>query len=257
MLNELYLRNKILTIAGVLFFIASLCIGIYAIFNPLEVLGINSMIKPLKFSISTCVYSFTLAYLLFYVNNQKKVKQFSILAVTVMLYENSIIIIQAVRGKLSHFNQSELIDGILYAIMGIMIVWLTTATLVLTIRFITQKTYSIPQNFVLSIKIGLVLFVIFSFFGGYMSVINSHNIGGKMGGDALPLVNWSNRYGDLRVAHFFGIHALQIIPLFGYFIVKKNLDPVYGNKIIWFFSFLYFAFVCFTMVQAMSGIPLI
>ena len=48
-----------------------------------------------------------------------------------------------------------------------------------------------------------------------MSVINSHNIGGKIGETGLPLLNWSTLNGDLRVAHFFGIHSLQIIPILG------------------------------------------
>jgi hypothetical protein len=65
-----------------------------------------------------------MAYLLFYVNNQIRVKWYSILATVVMSYENGVITIQAFRGKLSHFNQTELLGGILYGIMGVLIVWL-------------------------------------------------------------------------------------------------------------------------------------
>ena len=77
-----------------------------------------------------------------------------------MLYENGVITIQAFRGKLSHFNQTEVIGGILYALMGVMIVWLTTtATLIISMGFILQKKYSINKTFALSIKIGLVFLV--------------------------------------------------------------------------------------------------
>ena len=121
------------------------------------------MYKPIKFTLSTWIYSWTLAYLLFYVNNQQKVKWFSYLSVFVMVFENSVIIVQAFKGNLSHFNQTDLVGGILYAFMGLLIVWLTTSTLIITIRFIAQKTYSISPAFALSIKIGLIQFVIFRY----------------------------------------------------------------------------------------------
>ena len=240
---------------GMGFLVITILLSFYAAFNPIQVLGINSMLKPIKFCISTWAYAWTMAYLLFNVNNQIKVKWYSVLAVFVMVYENGVIIIQAFRGKISHFNQSELIDGILYALMGVMIVWLTTATLIITLRFIFQKTYNISNAFALSIKIGLILFVIFSFFGGYMSAINSHNINGEMGKDGLPLVNWSTLFGDLRVGHFFGIHSLQLIPLFGYFVALKIKEESKAKTIIWLFSLLYFTFVSFTIYQALTGEP--
>jgi hypothetical protein len=254
--KEIYQRNRLLANMGTLFLVVSILLSIYAPFNTVQVLGINAMLKPIKFCISIWIYAWTMAYLLYYVDNQQKVRQFSILATVTMIYENAVIIVQAFRGKLSHFNQTEIVGGILYALMGIMIFWLTTATLVLTIRFMRQKTYQINSALVLSIKIGLILFVFFSYFGGYMSAINSHNVGGKIGDAGLPLLNWSTLFGDLRVAHFFGIHSLQLIPLFGFWASKKYSE-VKAKQYIWGVAILYLSFVCFTMFQGLQGMPFV
>lgn len=252
-LRDIYVKNRLFTNLGTGFLVFSLLLIFYIPFNNQEVLGINSMIKPLKFALSTWLYAWSMAYLLAFLENQKKVKSYTYLAIAVMIYENAVISIQAFRGKLSHFNQTELVGGILYSTMGIMIVWLTTATLVITIRFISQKKYDISSAFALSIKLGLVFFVVFSFLGGYMSVINSHQVGGQIGEKGLPIVNWSILYGDVRVAHFFGIHSLQIIPLFGY-LVSKN-KPDLAKIWVWLFAIAYLGFISFTMIQALSGIP--
>ena len=257
LINAIFHRNKLLANAGLICLIVAILLGVYAFFNTVEVLGLNSMIKPIKFCLSSWIYLWALAYLLFYVNNQQKVKWFSYLSVFVMVFENSVIIGQAFQGNLSHFNQSNYTSGILYAFMGVFIVWLTTATLVLTIRFIFQKSYSISAPFALSIKIGLLLFVMFSFFGGYMSVLNTHNMGGKMGGPGLPFLNWSTLYGDLRVAHFFGIHSLQIIPFAGYFIAEKIKDESSAKNYVWLVAFIYFVFITYLAIQSLMGIPFI
>jgi hypothetical protein len=255
--QEIVKRNALLTKLGTFFLILAVVLCIYASVNTTEVLGINSMIKPMKFALSTCVYAWTMAYLLYYVKNQSRVRKYSILATLVMLFENTVISVQAFRGKLSHFNQTEIVGGILYAVMGILIVWLTIATLVLAIRFIRQKEYIINNTFALSIKIGLIMFVIFSFFGGYMSGINSHNVGGEIGAKGLPLLNWSTLFGDLRVAHFFGVHSLQLIPVLGYFVSQNIENQKKAKKRVWVFSVLYFLFLVFTMVQALVGKPFI
>jgi hypothetical protein len=171
-----------------------------------------------------------------------------------MIYEQFAITFQAFRGQLSHFNNSSILGGILYAFMGIFIVALTVQTSRISITFIRQKTYTILAPLVLSIQIGSIYFVIFSFFGGYISGVNGHAVGANDGGEGLPIINWSTTFGDLRVAHFFGIHALQIIPLFGYWVSGKY-ESVTAIKAIWVFSVIYLAYVCFTMIQALMGMP--
>lgn len=256
LINEIYRRNKLLAQVGTIHLGLALLLGIYSLFNEELIMGINSMIKPIKFALSIWIYAWTMALLLFYMNDKKKVKNLSILAVVTMVYEQFAITSQAFRGELSHFNNSSVYGGILYAFMGIFIVVLTFQTLRIAITFIRQKTYSIPSPLVLSIQIGLIFFVIFSFFGGYISGVNGHTVGAKDGGAGLPLINWSTTFGDLRVAHFFGIHALQIIPLFGYWVSGKYNSST-ATKAIWVFSIIYLIYVCFTMVQAMMGMPLI
>lgn len=256
-ISELYKRNKLLANLGTLFLALAILLAVYAPFNTVEVLGINSMIKPIKFALSIWIYAWSFAYLLFYFEEQKRVQKFSKFAAFVMIFEQAVITFQAFRGKLSHFNQTEVFGGILYALMGIFIVWLTVSTLFLSIRFIKQKSFSISKPFALSIQIGLIVFVIFSFFGGYMSAINTHTVGGEIGQKGLPLVNWSTFFGDLRIAHFFGVHALQVIPFAGFLISKYKSNEKSATRFIWLISILYFLFVSFTAYQALTGNPFI
>ncbi len=46
-----------------------------------------------------------------------------------------------------------------------------------------------------------------------MSAQDSHAVGAEGGG--VPLFGWNRLGGDLRIAHFMGIHAMQAIPILG------------------------------------------
>ncbi len=48
-------------------------------------------------------------------------------------------------------------------------------------------------------------------------------VGVEPGGPGLPVVNWSTMGGDLRVAHFLGIHAIQILPIAGWLIGQLDV----------------------------------
>ncbi len=248
------LKNKALFWLGAIHLFVGIVLIFYSFFNEMVVLGINSMIKPIKFALSIWIYSWTMALILNYVTDTRKVKIYSWVAAVCMIFEQIAITFQALRGELSHFNRANFFGMILFSLMGVFILTITLWTVHITYVFIKQKTYDLSPVMVLSIKIGLIYFITFSLFGGYVSSQQRHTVGAADGSRGLWFLNWSRLYGDLRVAHFFGIHALQIIPLFG-LLISSRYNTLKATKVIWVFSIVYLSFVSLTMFQALAGMP--
>jgi hypothetical protein len=74
-------------------------------------------------------------------------------------------------------------------------------------------------------------------------------------GARLPVLGWSMTDGDLRVAHFIGIHAGQVQPLVGAAIVALRLPA--SRSLVWTASGAWTAAFLLTLVQALRGVPLI
>ena len=247
-------KNKLLFWLGSVHLLIFIILLIYSFFNDDLVLGINSMYKPIKFALSIWIYSWTMALILNYVANSSKVKVYSLVAVICMSFEQVAITFQAFKGELSHFNRSNAFGIILFALMGVFILAITLWTAYITYIFIIQKSHELKPAIVLSIKIGLIFFVVFSLFGGYISSLQGHTVDAIDGGKGLWFINWSTHFGDLRVVHFFGIHSLQIIPLFA-LVISKYFDNSKSLVAVKVFSFAYLFFILLTLGQGLLGLP--
>lgn len=221
-------------------------------------MGVNTWVKPLKFSISIAIYIFTVGYLitLYPYSNRKKNIINNIVSWT-LLIEMIIIGYQASQGVQSHYNESNVLSALLFLAMGIMIA-INVLVMILfifdTVRLKLKTTKSIQW----AILLGWVILVVGSWVGGQMISQLSHNVGVVDGGAGLPLVNWSTVGGDLRIAHFFGLHGIQIIPLFALWVSKK-WETTNRNQIIavTIFGLSYASWIGFVFYQAKQGIPLI
>lgn len=253
MIRELFEKQRPLMMAGVVSFVCFVILAIVAPFDSTEILGINRWIKPMKFFVSIAIFVWTTAvYLYFLKDKQKSARFISWGMISVFTIEMLIITGQAARGMTSHFNTKTPLDGILFSIMGLAIVCNTLIAAYLLYLYF-KAGIDLPQSIVWGMRLGLILFLAASFEGGYMSAQIGHTVGAADGGAGLPLVNWSTRNGDLRVAHFVGMHAFQAVPLFAYAMEKNGIKSATVQTFV--FAAVYFAAFTFVFVQALLGKP--
>lgn len=243
-------RNAILYYLGWTCFMCALICGTLVAVTHIQVLGINAFIKPAKFFVSIAVFSWTMGWYTGYLQQRRAVRIYAWVIVSVMAIEMVVIVGQASQGKLSHFNVSSSLNGILFAIMGIAITTATLWTGYIGILFMRYKPVGLSATYVWAIRLGILIFVLFAFEGFMMASRLTHTVGAADGGPGWPVTNWSTRYGDLRVAHFFGMHALQLIPLFGYYVARRPFQVV-------LFSVLYLGFITFLLIEALAGKPVL
>jgi hypothetical protein len=246
---ELKRRNALLFWFGLFNLAVAIVCLILMPFEETQILGVNRWLKPFKFYSSVGIMVLTMGWLLYYLNSAKKIRVYSWLIFISMFFENGLIIAQAIRNTTSHFNTTSSINGIIFSLMGIFILIFTITILFICISFFRQKQFSIPEAYVWGIRLGLLFFLFFSLEGGMMLGLLKHTVGGPDGGVGLPVVNWSTEYGDLRIAHFIGIHSLQVLPLVGNYFAKTKTQTI-------FFSVVYFLLASALFLQAMKGIPL-
>lgn len=239
------------------FFLTLICV-IGLIVDDRMLMGVNVWLKPLKFTLSGGLYILTVGFLttLYPFSTKKKNILNNILSWT-LLFEILIIFFQAARGILSHYNQSNLIDGLLFAAMGILIgivVLLMVFFIIETIRL----RLNTPRSIQWAILLGWFIVLYGSWVGGQMIGQMAHNVGVADGGEGLPLLNWSTVGGDLRVAHFFGLHSLQIIPLFALVLHKKwKASSKTKSLVVILVGLFYASWIVYTFYQAKQGMPFI
>jgi hypothetical protein len=223
--------------------------------KPIEITGVNGWLKPLKFAVSIGIYYWTIAFLLQYVPGAPGVRLVSTGTFVLLAWEIVCIGGPAARGVRSHFNDTTAFDGLIFGSMGMAITAAILLAAWLTWLFFTEPV-KLPPAYLLGIRLGLILFVAASFEGFAMVARLSHSVGVPDGGPGLPLVNWSTRGGDLRIPHFLGMHALQILPMAGYFLADKLDEPLASRCVIALAALMILVTVG-VAVQALSGRPLI
>lgn len=224
--------------------------------------GISIWIKPLKFQFSVGLYLLTLAWFIGAlpdgVRRRRAVRILVSVALTASAFEIAYIALQAARGLPSHYYTTELFYQLMYTLMGIGAVSLTATSPALAVLLWYHRPQAWSTPFWLSVMSGLLLtFVLGAGAGAVLSSGNGHWIGGlRTDIGSVPVFGWSRTGGDLRVAHFLGIHAMQILPLIGLATERRAVGRQ-GAILVAAAALAYCAATAFVFVQALEGIPLI
>lgn len=180
-------------------------------------------LKPLKFQISMAVLCLTLALAIQSVSHTLQSSlwlRIPAWAVAITpVYELTFLAIQAARGKRSHFNADTMFDQIGGSLMAagasVLVGGAMVIGFVILVSLLARGTAAASEPVALALALGLI---IGGFLGGYTGSFIGMNggpfVGSFAAGDpALPLFGWSLSIGDLRISHFLGLHAMQVLPL--------------------------------------------
>lgn len=255
LLLESIRRNRVLAVLSLAHFALFLVLIPAALIDGAQVMGISRWIKPMKFALSISVFLMTMAWILSMVQGRRRaVGIVTAVIAFAMTAEMVLITMQAARGVRSHFNFETPFDRMVFDVMGGMILANTVAVAAILFLFLSRGG-SISAGVLSGIRLGLLIFIVASLVGGIIVQRGGHSIGVHDGGPGLPFVNWSTGGGDLRVAHFFGMHALQALPLLGWFLDRRNVS---GPKRWVQLAAAFFLIGTFALLaQALAGTPLL
>ena len=255
-LAELRRRDRLLFVVALAHVAALVGFLIAMPFDSRTVTGLNPWIKPIKFAASIAIYTATIGWLLPHLRDARRAKALIRRGVAIVMPTEMVCIgLQAARGTTSHFNVLSPLDAVVFGLMGLGVA-VNTVLLVLMLRLFLTHPGPIARPYLWGIRLGLLLIVVGSLEGALMILRGAHTVGAADGGPGLPLVDWSTRAGDLRIAHALGLHALQAFPLFGW-AVSTRVGARVGTPLVFFFAVAWTGVAAWLFAQAMTGRPLL
>jgi len=228
-LDRLWRASPPLTAVGILMLLVAVASLVGMVVDPRIITGAPAWLKPFKFAISTTIYSLTLAWIFQWLPDRPRVRRIvGWTTAIVFVLEVAIIDVQAWRGTTSHFNVSTPLDATLFSIMGVAIMVQTLTSVAVAVALWRQRFTDRTLGWAL--RLGMTLTIIGAMTGplmtrptadqlarvragGGMPTVGAHTVGGVDGGPGAPMTGWSRAHGDLRVPHFIGLHAIQVLAL--------------------------------------------
>lgn len=257
-LSELLERQRGLALYGLATLLLALPILALQAIDPRTLDGVGVWVKPAKFLVSVGIFSLTMAWFWDYVRPERRDGQAMRWTVRTLIgaasFELLYIGLQAARGLHSHFNFSSAFHIAMYALMGVAAVALTATALPLAWEIARRPRSGLSRDFRAAVVTGLVLtFLLGAGLGGYMSAQPGHSVGAE--GGRVFFFGWNRSGGDLRIAHFLGIHAQQAIPLLAALVAGWSVRARWAA--LGAGTLAYLAVTLAVFLQAVAGRPLL
>ena len=247
-IQQIKLRNETLFYFGLVCLLLSVVFLLLTKITTVQVYHVNAWYKPFKFAFSTFLFAWAMAWYCYYLPNFN-IHLFNWSVIILLGFEIFYIAFQASKGQLSHYNLSTPIYSTLYSMMALAATLVTLYTAYVGILFFKNDFPALPIYYLWAIRLGIIIFVIFSFEGFAMGARLNHSVGALNDNSNWLIIGWSKTVGDLRVAHFIGMHALQVLPLLSYYVFKNT-------KLNIGLTVMYGLLAMLTLIQALQGKPL-
>ena len=210
------------------------------VLDPRLIAGAPAWLKPAKFAASAAVYSLTLAWIFSYLPAWTRTRRLvGRTTAGVFVLEVALVCLQAWRGTTSHFNVATPADGLVFGVMGLAIAAQTAASAFVLIALWRQPFTDRAMG--TALRAAMLITLLGAASAGFMTrptaaqmqdiaagrvpaAAGAHTVGGPDGGPGLPGTGWSTAHGDLRVPHFVGLHALQVLPLVALWLRRRSDD---------------------------------
>jgi len=272
-LRRVWKSDRTLTVSALLMVGALAAFVVGLVIDPRVITGAPAWLKPAKFAVSTAIYMFTLAWVFTYLGEWPRLRKLvGRGTAAIFIVEVAIIALQAWRGTTSHFNYSTPANGALFVIMGSAIVLQTLLSVAVAVALWRQQFQDRSLGWAL--RLGMVITIAGASTGGLMTrptdaqleqivatrratIVGAHTVGAPDGGPGLPGTGWSVAHGDLRVPHFIGLHALQVLPVIGLLLWRRRIEDRRRARLIVVAGGSYAALFLILIWQALRGQALV
>lgn len=269
LLKKSWITDAPLTAVGLAMLPLLAATAVALVVDPRQIGGAPAWMKPAKFAASIAIYTLTLAWVFTYLPEWVKTRRVASWVTAVALVIEIVLIdLQAWRGTTSHFNAGTTFDLVVFNIMGLAIFTQTFAAMFVAVALWRQRFADRAKGWAL--RFGMTITIIGAFTGGLMvrpthaqmdharagnrmTISGAHTVGAPDGGPGLPGTGWSREHGDLRVAHFLGLHALQMIPLLSFLVARRGWQEARRIRLTLAASASYIGLFALLMWQALRG----
>ncbi len=235
LLAELHRRQAVLAWAGWValgwlgFSLAAMAI------DPRQIYGVSVWTKPAKFAASFLPWFWTLAWAW---GVLAPAARRGVLAGLVLwgtlaaaAFEQGWITWRAAAGLPSHFA-GDAFGQLMFSLMGLGAALLVALAALLGLLVLVRGDVAQPRGWRLAVGLGLVVAGVLGGVTGFaIGGAGSPLVGGS-GAPGFPPFYWSRDGGDLRVAHFLAIHAMQAVPGF-WLLTRAGAVPVAAVSLAW------------------------
>jgi hypothetical protein len=216
-------HRPLMTVAALMVVVALVCV-VGRLVDDRMVTGAPVWDKPAKFSLSILVYAVSWAWLIAHLPRfRRTAHRLGTVVAVALVVEQAVIVGAAAAGTASHFQVATPLAAALWGVMAVSITVLYLCTFVTSLAVLRLRlpdpalTLGIRAGALLAL-LGMGLAYLMTSptaaqLADFHGVSGAHAVGAADGGPGLPVLGWSTTAGDLRIPHFVGMHALQLLPL--------------------------------------------